>query len=872
MIKVIELDIDAALSGDTGVFEVALVEYPAIEQELIYFGRQKFYKATQEVSDVACRAIRENEERGNPAATQVGKVRAQQLCSRSEISLETVKRMKSYLERAKVYNTDNFDDNGTISWHLWGGQPALDWVDNILSSLEKKEENMEIEPNPCWEGYEPYGTKILNGREVPNCIPVEAKAQFVKPSAGEEKSDFISRCIPVLKSEGKPDDQAAAICYSMWDQKFSVGRVGFDWEVLKTKNGLRYFEQELSRGVLPVIFVKGIPPKELYDFTLKYRIPITAINQYQMPNQKIDLIEKMGLVRHYDNDLNVRRELGPVGIIFDYDTSNIQGYVDYPDSGDTKSELTKAIAPPVLFEDCGCSEQEFAPYPWDDCISDQLSRGYSQEVAEKICGKIKAMNQSQEFNLLGYIDGMPIFETKEQAESAAEGMGCTGHHTHDLEGKEVYMPCEVHPDKMGQQVDVKGTEYIIDNKAGVVDIEVKDLVAFLKELKKTSKENFEAVTQVLFQGLTIEEVRQANFRDGQKLFRYANGNPAVGDSRDFCKSIENKYYRRSIIDMMDQLNFEFGHGQGGGAYSKWLYKGGPNCVHYWEENILKRTRDAAGNLIQELLPVGPVAGKPGTAPRDMANNGYYDAKTKARSERAYAISQNYSQAVFDPFPGVLVDDLQPLTYVEGLPIYGDEMSAMDASFAIGCGGIYEQYEYDGKKMFRSCSSKSMTKQANKQLFAAIEEQRMLYTPLMIPNILIPRMDDITGEKYWVTFKPETIEKIQRKFMIEQRLRETNLEHSDTKWQDVVMVESWIVQGDKDKAYELGFTKDQIPFGTWMAGYTVLDTEQGNEIWNNYIKPGKVRGASVEGNFILNFSAFKKDEYLLKEIINILKNI
>jgi hypothetical protein len=30
-----------------------------------------------------------------------------------------------------------------------------------------------IEPNPCWEGYEAIGTKIVDGREVPNCVPVE---------------------------------------------------------------------------------------------------------------------------------------------------------------------------------------------------------------------------------------------------------------------------------------------------------------------------------------------------------------------------------------------------------------------------------------------------------------------------------------------------------------------------------------------------------------------------------------------------------------------------------------------------------------------------------------------------------------------------
>jgi hypothetical protein len=30
-----------------------------------------------------------------------------------------------------------------------------------------------IEPNPCWEGYEAYGTKIIDGREVPNCVPIQ---------------------------------------------------------------------------------------------------------------------------------------------------------------------------------------------------------------------------------------------------------------------------------------------------------------------------------------------------------------------------------------------------------------------------------------------------------------------------------------------------------------------------------------------------------------------------------------------------------------------------------------------------------------------------------------------------------------------------
>jgi hypothetical protein len=46
--------------------------------------------------------------------------------------------------------------------------------------------------------------------------------QFVKPSAGESKDEFIGRCIPVLRGEGKPEDQSIAICYSYWENKMEI--------------------------------------------------------------------------------------------------------------------------------------------------------------------------------------------------------------------------------------------------------------------------------------------------------------------------------------------------------------------------------------------------------------------------------------------------------------------------------------------------------------------------------------------------------------------------------------------------------------------------------------------------------------------------
>jgi hypothetical protein len=43
------------------------------------------------------------------------------------------------------------------------------------------------------------------------------KEKFVEPSSGENEADFIPRCIAYNINEGKDQDQAAAICYSAWE-------------------------------------------------------------------------------------------------------------------------------------------------------------------------------------------------------------------------------------------------------------------------------------------------------------------------------------------------------------------------------------------------------------------------------------------------------------------------------------------------------------------------------------------------------------------------------------------------------------------------------------------------------------------------------
>ena len=89
------------------------------------------------VKNNAKRGLELNEKVDNKCATQVGKIRAQQLAQGKPISKETIKRMFSYLSRAEEYY-DEGDSKacGTISYLLWGGKAGLRWAGNKLKELE----------------------------------------------------------------------------------------------------------------------------------------------------------------------------------------------------------------------------------------------------------------------------------------------------------------------------------------------------------------------------------------------------------------------------------------------------------------------------------------------------------------------------------------------------------------------------------------------------------------------------------------------------------------------------------------------------------------------------------------------------------------
>ena len=90
------------------------------------------------VKNNAKRGIELNKKVNNKCATDVGKIRAQQLSKGKPISVSTIKRMYSYLSRAEeYYNPSDTKACGTISYLLWGGKSAKTWALSKLKQLKE---------------------------------------------------------------------------------------------------------------------------------------------------------------------------------------------------------------------------------------------------------------------------------------------------------------------------------------------------------------------------------------------------------------------------------------------------------------------------------------------------------------------------------------------------------------------------------------------------------------------------------------------------------------------------------------------------------------------------------------------------------------
>ena len=153
-------------------------------------------------------------------------------------------------------------------------------------------------------------------------------------------------------------------------------------------------------------------------------------------------------------------------------------------------------------------------------------------------------------------------------------------------------------------------------------------------------------------------------------------------------------------------------------------------------------------------------------------------------------------------------------------------------------------------------------------FAQVDaEKRILMGPVLIPDKPIFRKQVMNGEmqEFYVYFSKNTVSRASQMFLMKGNQGKATLEH-DMALQGICMVESWIKEDmEKDKSAIYGMND---PIGTWMGCLKVTN----DEIWNDYVKTGRVKGFSIEGYFAdksMPLSKVETDDEKLAKLIDIL---
>jgi len=121
-----------------------------------------------------------------------------------------------------------------------------------------KETISELDENPCWDGYEAYGTKMKDGREVPNCVPV-SEANVVR-ALKEGDTEYEAYFRKELKKTGKSspadmtDDEKRAFFAKVdagWTGKTESVNAYDEWKNtrIQAKNIFRMLKQKYNNNI-----------------------------------------------------------------------------------------------------------------------------------------------------------------------------------------------------------------------------------------------------------------------------------------------------------------------------------------------------------------------------------------------------------------------------------------------------------------------------------------------------------------------------------------------------------------------------------------------------------------------------------------------
>lgn len=153
------------------------------------------------------------------------------------------------------------------------------------------------------------------------------------------------------------------------------------------------------------------------------------------------------------------------------------------------------------------------------------------------------------------------------------------------------------------------------------------------------------------------------------------------------------------------------------------------------------------------------------------------------------------------------------------------------------------------------------------LLESDKEKRVLTGVVLVPDQQIYRVED--NYEYNIVFRKDVIELLSQDFLKRGFVKNSKYNHEGKWLEGISVIESWVVyNSDNDKSNALGMN---VPVGTWLVSMKLSQ-----ELWDEYVKTGKVTGFSIDAFLEHKKVKMKKNKNtimgLLNKFIKMLKQV
>jgi Putative phage serine protease XkdF len=327
------------------------------------------------------------------------------------------------------------------------------------------------------------------------------------------------------------------------------------------------------------------------------------------------------------------------------------------------------------------------------------------------------------------------------------------------------------------------------------------------ELSETDIKNIESELKFDIESFPDEK----SFLDkGNYAIRYQYSGVRDDKNRQFCADVLDLdlIFRKEDINRMSFRS----ENQDFGKYSIFDYKGSYNCRHKWKRLVFKKDESNTDSGVDGYKSVPNKNLPPSYSPNDYKAN----KKNPKIKMEINNINDKYKNMI-----------LAEIIMTKEKSI--SKMSLVNRP-AVGIDFLKFSEEKETLKFNTNDEKQNITGVALIPLKKYYRNAEYFKSAL-----------DIDADGY-IYFSQQTVKDLAMDFL-KNANNSINIQHeTDVNENDVELVESWFIETPNDKAYDLGFTKELCPIGTWI----LTEHVNNKQIWQD-IKDGKINGFSIQGH-------------------------